>query len=166
MRSRSPALLVALVVMAAAACESSTRPDASPISQIPQRANQDSLGTPISLTPPPGGQTPGYFQGTVLGPSAPGAGNDSLETAPRVVGATIDAYPVLEGVSPGPQVGPLAASTTTDADGRFVLPTLPGGTYAVVVTPPAASPYGPVWVMALAHENSHVSRWWVVLYNK
>ena len=58
------------------------------------------------------------------------------------------------------------ATVITGADGRFVLPTLPAGHYAVTVTPPVNSPYGGVWATAPAHAESHTHPWWVVLWKK
>lgn len=140
----------------AAACTDGSGPNPSPLDGLVQYAGTDSIGAP----PPPatGNPTAGYFRGTVVGPSAPGAGNDSLATAPRIAGVTVSVYAELEG-SP-------VASVVTGADGRFVLPTLPGGHYAVTFTPPINSPYGGVWATAPIHAASHTHPWWVVLWKR
>jgi hypothetical protein len=145
-------LLAAFVV----ACTDTAGPNASPLDGLTQYASTDSAGT----TPPPpvGTPAPGYFQGNVVGPSAPGAGNDSLSTAPRVAGVTVTAYAELDGDP--------VASVVTGADGRFALPTMPGGHYVVTFTPPPGSLYGGVWASAPIHGTSHTHLWWVVLWKR
>lgn len=160
-------LAAILVLGAVLACngDDSLRPAPNPLQGLNALDARDSTGT---LVPPPpaGAATAGYFRGTVLGPSAPGSGNDSLETAPRVVGARLTAYPIIQdGVAAG-TIGAALAEIYTDADGRFTLPLLPGGEYVVTVTPPTGSPYGGVFVTATAHAESHVHPWWVVLWLK
>jgi hypothetical protein len=103
----------------------------------------------------------------VLGQSEPNAGNDSLETAPRVAGVRVTAYPYLGASTSGaPDLGPEAASVITGADGAFQLPELPGGEYAVTFEPPANSIYQGVWVHAISHSGSNEYPWWVVLPKK
>ncbi|MDH5234508.1 MAG: carboxypeptidase-like regulatory domain-containing protein [Gemmatimonadota bacterium] len=167
-RSRGAAIVVSLlcVALGLACADAGTGPARSPLAGLSQAAGQDSAGNPPPPNPSPGTNTPGYVLGTVLGPSAPGAGNDSLATAPRVPGARVAAFPVTGGSAGSPTLGPEAASSTTGADGRFVLPTVPGGAYVVTITPPAASIYGGVWVTVTIHENSHLFPWWVVLWKK
>lgn len=148
---------VLMVSLLASACSDSSGPNLSPLDGLTQYAGTDSTGTPPP-PPPTGTTTPGYFQGTVIGPSEPGAGSDSLATAPRIAGVRVSAYAALE-------QGPVA-SVVTGADGRFVLPLLPGGHYAVTFTPPINSPYGGVWATAPAHAQSHTHPWWVVLWKK
>lgn len=162
---RFPVLIAASLLLALAACDDVAAPsNQSPFSGLTAASVSDSVGN----TPPgaPATATPGYFRGTVLGPSAPGAGNDSLETAPRVVGARVAAFPVTGGSQANPELGAEAAFAITDASGRFTLPTLPGGLYVVTITPTPTSPYGGVWVTATAHASSHEHPWWVVLWTK
>jgi hypothetical protein len=102
----------------------------------------------------------------VLGPSAPGAGNDSLATAPRVANAKVTAYPRQPTATDPNAVGTAVAEVVTGADGKFQLPTLPGGDYIVTINPAAGSIYGGVWVTATAHSTSHEFPWWVVLWKK
>lgn len=164
-RSILPAL--ALVALAAA-CTDGTGPDTSPLRGLQYVVGTDSTG---GTPPPPEATGPGYFQGTVLGPSEPGSGGDTLATAPRIVGARLAAYAIPPGGTvSGNDFGEEVASVTTGADGKFVFPTLPGGTYVVTVTPPSggayANQYGGVWVTATAHPTSHEWPWWVVLWRK
>ena len=58
------------------------------------------------------------------------------------------------------------ASVVTGADGRFVLPTMPGGHYVVTFTPAPRSPYEGVWASAPVHGTSHTHHWWVVLLKR
>ena len=141
-----------------------TESEDSPLAGLAQRDAADSVGNP--LPPPPTNPTPGSFHGTVLGPSEPGSGNDSLATAPRVLGAVVTAYPVTGGTEVNPTLGNVAATVTTGADGKFQLPTLAGGTYVVTFNPPASSIYGGVWVTAATSANSNDHPWWVILWKK
>ena len=120
--------------LSVACSDSPTESENSPLAGLTQRDAADSVGNP--LPPPPANPTPGSFHGTVLGPSQPGSGNDSLATAPRVAGAVVIAYPVT------------------------------GGTYVVTFTPPANSIYGGVWVTAATSANSNDHPWWVILWKK
>jgi hypothetical protein len=159
------ALAAAAGIVIACSDSGPTGAENSPLAGLSQVANKDSAGNPPP--PPPQTGTPGYFRGTVLGPSVPGAGNDSLATAPRVAGVVVTAYPRLAGGTPAePAVGPAAGSVTTGADGKFQLPTLPAGEYVVTFTPPANSIYGGVWVTGPVHSMSHEHPWWVVLWKK
>ena len=143
--SRSAPSLVLLASLLVACDENDpTRSGSSPLSGLSQAPGKDSTGSPPP--PPPAIPTPGYFHGTVLGPSAPGAGNDSVATAPRVAGVVVTVYPRISSSSATPDVGPAAATVVTGADGKFQLPTIAGGEYVVTFNPPAGSPYGGVWV--------------------
>lgn len=154
---------VALLMLGLTACDNgSVDPVVSPLAGLASFAAADSAGNPPP-PPPTTAATPGYFRGTVIGPSASGAGNDSLQTAPRVVGATVRAYPVLGGSAGQWQLGDVLGTATTDANGQFTLAQLPGGNYVVTITPPAGSPYRGVYATAEAHGQSHVYPWWVVL---
>jgi len=150
--------------LSVACSDSPTESEDSPLAGLSQRDAADSVGNP--LPPPPANPTPGSFHGTVLGPSQPGSGNDSLATAPRVAGAVVIAYPVTGGTEANPTLGAAAATVTTGADGKFQLPTLAGGTYVVTFTPPANSIYGGVWVTAATSANSNDHPWWVILWKK
>jgi hypothetical protein len=164
--TRTGYFALALIAGSLVAC-SSEKPTGvvnSPLAGISQRDGSDSIGNP--LPPGPVTPTPGSFHGTVLGPSEPGAGNDSLATAPRVAGAVVTAYPVTGGTAAAPTLGTAEASITTGADGKFQLPTLAGGEYVVTVNPPASSIYGGVWVTAFTSAQSNDWPWWVVLWKK
>jgi hypothetical protein len=159
-------LAVALAAAALVACsDNPTEPGNSPLAGLSQRDGADSTGNP--LPQPPTTPTPGSFHGTVLGPSDPGAGNDSLATAPRVSGVVVTAYPVTGGTVGAPTLGPAEATVTTGADGKFQMPTLAGGEYVVTFNPPASSIYGGVWIsQVFTSAQSNDWPWWVVLWKK
>jgi hypothetical protein len=162
------ALLLAFSATFGVACsdDDPVGPSSSPLQGLTQQEERDSVG---GSPPPPeqgGSLEPGIFRGRVLGQSEPGAGNDSLETAPRLAGVRVAAYPVLSSNNGTPSLGPEAASVVTGSDGMFQLPELPGGEYAVTFEPPAGSIYRGAWVHATAHGGSNEFPWWVVLSKK
>ena len=166
------ALAAVCVASLAIACvEKTVTPvDPSPLTGLQRAESTDSTGAPPpdSITAPPTDPaSPGSVHGTVLGPSAPGAGNDSLNTAPRIAGVKVTAYPR---VPPTTQdtigIGPAAATVTTGTDGKFQLPTLPGGEYLVTFVPPEGSIYGGVWVSTSINDRSDEWPWWIVLWKK
>ena len=166
-RFARPGILVLFAAAAglSVACSDSTAgPENSVLAGLAPRTASDSVGNPPP--PPPSNPTPGSFHGTVLGPSQPGAGNDSLATAPRVASVVVAAYPVTGGSQADPTLGPAAASVTTGNDGKFQLPTLSGGEYVVTFTPPANSIYGGVWVTSTTSATSNDHPWWVILWKK
>ena len=158
-------LFTAAAGLSVACSDSTSGDDNSPLAGLAPRTANDSVGTPPP--PPPTNPTPGRFHGTVLGPSEPGAGNDSLATAPRVAGVVISVYPVTGGTQADPTLGPATVpSITTGSDGKFQLPILVGGEYVVTFTPPANSIYGGVWVTATTSATSNDHPWWVILWKK
>ncbi len=151
--------------MAAFTACGTTDPDRrfDPLAGLAHASATDSVG---NSAPAPTATGPGAFRGTVLGPSLPGAGNDSLATAPRVEGVRVTVYPVdgEGGIGePTPDVGIPLDHVFTDAQGRFQLPEMPAGRYAVGFFPPVGSPYRGVYVIADAHPGSNTHPWWVVL---
>ena len=157
-------LALALASTLTVACsDSPTETEESPLVGLAQRDGKDSVGNP--LPPPPTNPTPGSFHGTVLGPSTPGSGNDTLATAPRVSGFVVTAYPITGGTQADPDLGTAEKSVTTGADGKFAL-TLAGGDYVVTFTPPATGIYGGVWVTAATSPTSNDHPWWVILWKK
>jgi hypothetical protein len=156
---------VALVV---AACDGMLGdPIRSPLDGHAYAINGDSAGNPPP-DPPPGPETPGYVLGTVVGPwDGAGSSSDSLANAPRIAGVVVAAYRLPANGTVTPEnIGEMVASTVTGADGKFTLPTIAGGQYAVVFTPPSGSIYGGVWVTGAIHAASHEFPWWVVLWKK
>lgn len=157
-----PSALLLVFATALAACSSDPAGPIPPsvLDGLQQSVAHDSVGgTPPTPQNPTGS---GEIHGTVLLPSN-GGGGDTLATAPRVVGATITAYPVLN--SSSLELGPAAASTVTGADGMFTLPTLAAGEYVITVEPPAAlasTHYG-TWIRGNIHPDSGYFPWWVVL---
>lgn len=165
-RFRGPALAVLFALtsgLAVACSDSTTEPGNDPLAGLAQREGSDSVGNPLP-TPPPN-PTPGGFHGTVLGPSTPGPGVDTLATAPRISGVVVKAFKVVGGSEAEPELGPVEQSATTGADGKFAL-TLSGGSYVVTFTPPANGIYGGVWVTASTSATSNDWPWWVVLWKK
>lgn len=154
-------LALAATAVLAVACGSDEPilPDDSPLAGLLERDPLDSVGTP----PPAGNPTPGTITGTVLGESEPGAGNDSLETAPRINGAVLVVYPVIGGTEADPDLDDPVATVTTGADGTFTFPELPAGVYVVTVTPPVGSGYTGVWIRGQIDSASGDHPWWVVL---
>jgi hypothetical protein len=153
-------LLLGVTFTLAACSDDPAGPDNSPLAGLDQALVRDSTGA----APTDPGAGPGVIRGTVLGESPPGAGNDSLETAPRIAGVRVAAYPILANPSASePELGPEAASTTTGADGRFQLPVLASGDYAVTFDPPASSGYQGQWSWTTVGPQSGDFPWWVVL---
>lgn len=154
--------LAAAVVAAACTSDSPLVPDGSPLAGL----DVSTPGDTANSTHSPTGMGPGYFRGTVLGPSAPGAGNDSLNTAPRIAGVVVTIY--QRKMVPGDTVavGDAKGSVTTSTDGKFTLPTLPAGEYVVTFVPPAASGYHGAYAFGPLRENSSDFPWWVVLAKK
>ncbi len=147
----------------AVACGSDTvgtGPISSPLAGLVPGATNDS--NPVT-TPPPT-PSPGSFHGTILGHATLPAGSDTLSTLPRIVGARLTAYTHVQSTASDTLgVGVEVASVTTDANGQFQFPSLPGALYIVTVAPPAGSKYQGIWVAAVAHSHSADYPWWVVL---
>ena len=153
-------IMIVGVTVACGGDSSSTGPVATPLAGLVPGATNDS--SPVT-TPPPN-PAPGSFHGTVMGHSSFPPGTDTLSTLPRVVGARVTAYTHGQPTATDTLgVGQQVASVTTDANGRFQLPTLPGGLYIVTIAPPAGSAYQGVYVAAMAYEHSADYAWWVVL---
>lgn len=164
MKPSAVRLIASLGVAAAlVACgdNSPTLPDSSPLAGLSKTTTNDSSTTWDPATP----SGPGYFHGTVLGPSAPGAGNDSLTTAPRISGVVVTIYDRQPGEGEV-KTGEARGSVTTGADGKFTLPTLPAGEYVVTFVPPANSGYHGMYAFGPLNEKSSTYPWWVVLAKK
>lgn len=155
----SIASLVALAVTLAACSGNPTGSDPSPLLGLVQAMARDSTGSPPPIPQQPTGT--GTIRGTVLAPST--GGGDTLATAPRIVGAMVKVYPVV-GQTPL-ELGAVAASVVTGADGRFQTPTLPAGEYVVTIEPPASSAaiYYGQYIRGMIYAQSGDSQWWVVL---
>ena len=151
-------------VMTVACSDTTENTPASPLAGLSQQAAKDSTGVPVPGNP--SNTNPGIVKGTVLGPSTPGSGGDTLATAPKVANVVVTAYPVTGGTAGAPTLGPQAASVTTGADGKFTLPSLNAGSYVVTFTPPTSSVYSGVWVTGHISATSATYPWWVVLPKK
>ena len=160
---RVATLVIAALAIVAACGDDLVSPDTSPLAGLNKAAANDS-STPTNT---PTGTGPGYFRGTVLGPSQPGAGNDSLNTAPRIAGVVVTIFERKAGTgSDTVAVGAAKGSVTTGTDGKFTLPTLPAGEYVVTFVPPANSGYHGAYTFGPLRQNSSDFPWWVVLAKK
>ena len=159
---RKLAAFAVITAIAACSSDSTVQPTGSPLAGL----NESGAGDTSNTTHQPTGTGPGYFRGTVLGPSQPGAGNDSLNTAPRVAGVVITIYANSAGSGTTPTAGEAKGTVTTGADGKFTLPTLPAGEYVVTFVPPAGSIYHGAYVSGPLRANSSDFPWWIVLAKK
>ena len=163
----SVASIVLLAAIAAACADKNvTNPSGSSTAGLTEvAANNNGAGAPGSGI----SDGPGYFQGTVVGPSATGSGSDSMTSptiAPRIAGVVITIYPRIETSGDSTNHGPAAGSTITDANGHFQLPTLPAGDYVETFVPPTGSPYYGAYAFGPLRSNSSDYPWWVVLAKK
>lgn len=149
------AVAVALTI-AACAGDSGTNPTKDLLAGLAHVTSNDT----VIGTPPVDNPTPGSFHGFVIGH---GTGVDTMVTAPRIVGATVTAYPQLGFDGDTPRLGNSVGSVTTDAAGAFQFPEIPGGNYVVLVQPPAGSGYRGVYILATISNVSNSGNWWVVL---
>lgn len=155
-------LLIAFAAACGSATDSST--DASPLAGLSGIEAVDSAGQGVTVPLSPQGA--GYVRGTVLAPSAPGAGNDSLQTATRIAGVVIRIYPIIGNPQQAnPTLGALQATVTTDANGRFETPVIDGsaGWHALTFTPPSGAGYQAVWARTQFWTGSSEYPWWVTL---
>ena len=159
---RLAATLGIVAVVAACSTETAVQPEVSPLSGL----NKSGSGDTSSAAHSPTGTGPGYFRGTVLGPSSPGGGNDTLNTAPRIPGVVVTIYARKAGTGDTVAVGEAKGSVTTGADGKFQLPTLPSGEYVVTFVPPSTSQYHGAYAFGPLRQNSSDYPWWVVLAKK
>jgi hypothetical protein len=160
MKMRLLASSLTLLAVAACAEDPVTIPTGSPLAGLSQSSWTDSTTT--NNNPADG---PGYFHGTIVGQSPPGAGNDSLATAPRIAGAVVTIYARKANTGDAVEPGDAKGSVTTGSDGKFTLPTLPAGQYVVTVVPPGNIYHG-VYVWGTLNQHSSTYPWWVVLHKK
>ncbi len=158
------ALSLAALAFAAACSDSPQEPAlSSPLSGLVAQPAVDSTGSGIGQ---PATLGPGSVRGTVLAPSSPGAGNDSLSTATRIAGVVIRIYPVVgDPAVASPTLGSQVATVTTDANGRFQTPVIDGsqGWHVLTFTPPTGSGYQAVWARTQFGSQSADFPWWVTL---
>lgn len=155
--------LGAIAILAACSSDPAGPNMPSVLDGLIESVARDTLGNPPPAPPTPTPTGSGEIHGTVLGQSEPGGVIDTLETAPRIVGATITVYPVLDD-SPLELDDPVA-TVTTGADGKFETPALDAGEYVITVEPPAsqAATYHGQWIRGFIHGTSFEHPWWVVL---
>jgi hypothetical protein len=152
------ALALVAALIAACSSENVTLPGGgSPLTGLTGVATNDSS---TGVTNPGG---PGYFRGTVVGPSPVGAGGDTLAAAPRIANVRVTIYTQKSYTGGSVDVGEEKGSVLTDAEGKFTLPTVPAGAYVVTFTPPAGSGYSGGYSTGNVHANSPNYPWWVVL---
>lgn len=173
--SLSTTLSYATMCLVIAACAGPTAgPDGTDFAyeeDVRRLAATDSVGVPL---PPPGTDPtgPGVIRGFVRAAGG-AAGGDTLSSSPRLSGVVVRAFPVISAsaavgaVSPTvlSGTGPLAAQGTTDVNGAFALPQLPGGLYKVSFQPPGET-YVWAWVYGEVHGNSEALPWWVTLFRR
>jgi len=164
MRARRTTFVLAVAAIAFVACtDSSTGIDAHRIlaGLSPAESND------TTATPPPDTSTwtpePGAFHGIVF---HPGAGPDTIGSAIRVANVAVVVYPQTGWDGDTPLLGDPVASFSTNANGEFQSPTIPGGAYIVTFTPPASSPYRGVYVQGLIFNDSNSGTWWIALPEK
>jgi hypothetical protein len=93
-------------------------------------------------------------------------GGDTLVNSVRIAGVRVAAHPVTDLSTSPPGTGAVVAEVSTNANGEFVLPQLPGGPYVVTFTPPAGSSYQGAWTMATISSTSSDYAWWVTLFKR
>jgi hypothetical protein len=125
---------------------------------LPEGYPHDRNNVPQPVAPLEGS---GQLRGTVVGYSPPGAGADSLDTAPRIVGAAITVYPVTSPSAPF-TLGPAVAGGTTNENGAFLVSVLPAGEYVVTIQT-TDSRYSGQWLRGTIHPGTMQHGWWVVL---
>jgi len=111
----------------------------------------DSTGS----APPQEPMAAGFFRGVVMGYEP---GPDTLATAQRLAGVSVKAYARV-GDQPS---GDAVAAVTSDANGEWQLPTLPGGEYVVTFTP-VGNTYRGAWTIGRTSTTSGEHRWWIML---
>ena len=164
--SRSLRLALSSLVVGAAAmigaCSDSPTSvaDPSPLAGLTKAARNDTAPTPPTTTEP---LAPGSFHGTIYG-YAPGP--DTLKNSERLSGVKVTAYPRLRSTTDTLGVGAATASATTNANGDFQLPTMPGGEYVITFNPPTGSKYRGGWTVATAFAESNAHAWWIMLAMK
>lgn len=166
--SRSPifhrtaiALTVFSLVAVACSDQTTTQPPQSPLAGLSLVTTNDTNATPSA---PLTGS--GYFRGTVMAPSQPGAGNDSLQTSPKIANVRVTIYARVAGTGSSVELGASAGSVLTGSDGVFQLPTLPAGDYVVTFVPPEGSSYNSSYAFGPLRSNSSDHPWWVTLTKK
>ena len=167
-RNRFAALMLAVAAGFAACSDSAPTVPSSPLAGLTKAATGDSSTINGGGG---GGGTPtftgtGYIRGTVLGASLPGAGNDSLLTAPKIAGVKVTLYQRQAGTGDAVTAGAEVATTVTGTDGKFQLPVVPAGQYVVTFVPSDQNVYYGVYVHGMVYSNTGDWPWWIVLHNK
>ena len=152
-------------VVLCAGCESPTRVPQFDLQGLTQTTATDSAGSPL----PPGNAeaTPGYIRGVVRSSELQRPeGPDTLVNSVRLAGVRVAALPVTDLSTSPPTTGATAAEVTTNANGEFTLPRLPGGLYVVTFTPPVGSDYQGVWTIVTINSSTADYPWWVTLFKR
>lgn len=140
-------------------------PPESPLAGL----NQGIARTSEGVIPPASqaSDMPGSIFGTVVGRSVnPQPGEDTIATAPRIVGATVRVYHRLSVEGETTEVGDLIATTQTGADGKFSFANLAGGPVVVTVQPPTGTSYQGQWLTGTISESTADYPWWLVLHDQ
>ena len=157
-RYRALALTLALAALVAACGDDPSSPaDGASLDGFVSAQRNDSTGGPPPDTVAEG---PGRFKGIVRG-YTPGA-VDTTATLVVLGNVKVTAYE-YEGTMNQPALRDPVAQTFSDLQGRFELPTLPGGNYVVTFVPPASSGYRPGWTIGWAWPRSGDNDWQIHL---
>lgn len=112
--------------------------------------------TVVAAPPPPPPPQPPVASFSLRVKVAGFLGDSTLNRTDPVAGATVKLKRV-GGISGDSLTAPIDAGTaTTDAAGQADFANLPGGTYSVEVSPPAGSPYRPLYGMIAPPRESKV----------
>jgi hypothetical protein len=90
-------------------------------------------------------------------------GPDTLASAVKLPNVKVTAYLRISMSTDSIGLGTIVASTVSDANGEWQLPTMPGDEYIVTFVPPEGSKYRGVWTIATAHQNSNQQAWFIML---
>ena len=147
-------VVATLAAVSMAACaDNPSAPDL--LAGMAQVTTADSTGTP----PPSEPTAPGFFRGVVMGYAA---GPDTLANSERLPNVSVQAY-LYSGTQP---VGDAVASTASNANGEWQLPSLPGAEYVVTFTTPSGSKYRSGWTLGRTGASSGTHPWWIMLPEK
>jgi hypothetical protein len=165
-RGHRARLAAALALVVAAACGKDaapavTTPATTSLGGMQQVASNDTVRQGTTLT-----TGPGYVHGTVMGPLEGPTTGDSLAAKVKLAGVTVTIYQLVRGADGAVSKGAQAGSNTTNAQGQFQLPTVPGGDYVVTFVPPTGSGYISTYATTTIHPQSADAPWWVTLPRK
>ena len=98
-----------------------------------------------------------------MGPLEAPTTGDSLAAKVKIANVTVTMYHMTRASDGSPVAGAQEASTTTNSEGAFALPVVPGGDYVVTFVPPTGSGYVSTYATTTIHAESGDAPWWVTL---